>query len=68
MSISNEDISNNHVKTLSIGVKHLMYYIGALVPKDKKTMGDIYPIEVTAEQKNYIMNYLQHLYENLMKR
>lgn len=68
MSISNEDIHKNHVKTLSINVKHLIYYIEAMVPKDKKTMGDIYPVEMTEAQKDYIMDYLQKFYDDLMKR
>ena len=68
MSISNEDIHKNHVKTLSINVKHLIYYIEAMIPKDRRTMGDIYPVEMTEAQKDYIMDYLQKFYDDLMKR
>jgi hypothetical protein len=68
MSISSEDIHNNHLKTLSIGVKHLMYCIEEMVPKDKRTRAPIYPVELTEEQKNYIMNYLQKFYDDLMER
>ena len=39
-----------------------------MVPKDKKTMGDIYPVEMTEAQKDYIMDYLQKFYDDLMKR
>ena len=35
MSISNEDIHKNHVKTLSISVNHVMRYIDIMGKKDK---------------------------------
>ena len=44
MSISNEDIHKNHVKTLSISVKYVMGYIESMVTKDKKTISEIYPV------------------------
>ena len=68
MSTSNEDIYNNHVKTLSISVKHVMGYIEAMVPKDKKTISEIYPVEMSETQKDYIINHLQYIYDNLVKR
>ena len=68
MSISNEDIHNNHVKTLSISVKYVMGYIEAMVPKDKKTISEIYPVEMHESQKDHIINHLQYIYDNLMKR
>ena len=68
MSISNEDINNNHVKTLSINVSHVIRYVEAMIPKDKKTIADIYPVEMHETQKDYIVNHLQYIYDNLMKR
>ena len=52
MSINNEYIHKNHIKSLSINVKHLIYYIEAMIPKDRRTMNDIYPIEMTESQKD----------------
>ena len=52
MSISREDIDNRHIKTLSISVNHVMRYIDTMGKKDKKTMSDVYPIEMTENNKN----------------
>ena len=65
MSISNEYIHKNNIKSLSINVRHLIYYIEAMIRKDRRTMSDIYPIEMTEAQKDYIMGYLQKLYDDL---
>ena len=65
MSISNEYIHKNNIKSLSINVRHLIYYIEAMIRKDRRTMSDIYPIEMTEAQKDYIMGYLQNFYDDL---
>jgi hypothetical protein len=65
MSISNEYIHKNNIKSLSINVRHLIYYIEAMIRKDRRTMSDIYPIEMTEAQKDYIMGYLQKFYDDL---
>ena len=68
MSISNEDINNNHVKTLSIRVSHLIGYINQLPAKDKKTLADVYPIEMPESSKDYIVDYLEHIKNDLLER
>jgi hypothetical protein len=65
MSISNEYIHKNNIKSLSINVRHLIYYIESMIRKDRRTMSDIYPIEMTEAQKDYIMGYLQKFYDDL---
>ena len=65
MSISNEYIHKNNIKSLSINVRHLIYYIEAMIPKDRRTMGDIYPVEMTEAHKYYIMGYLQKFYDDM---
>ena len=67
-SISNEDIRNNHVKTLSMMVQHVMFYINAMIPKDKRTVSDIYPAEMTKIHKDYIIGHLQYIYDDLVER
>ena len=64
MSISNEDIRNNHVKTLSLRVKLVMGYIDAMFYKLKK--GEI--VEMTENRKEYILSHLQYIHDDLVKR
>ena len=68
MSISREDIDNRHIKTLSISVNHVMRYIDTMGKKDKKTMSDVNPIEMTENNKKYIMGHLQYIYDDLLGR
>ena len=68
MSISRDDIANRHIKTLSISVNHVMRYIDIMGKKDKKTMSDVYPIEMTENNKKYIMGHLQYIYDDLLGR
>ena len=68
MSISRDDIANRHIKTLSISVNHVMRYIDIMGKKDKKTMSDVYPIEMTENNKKYIMEHLQYIYNDLLER
>ena len=68
MSISRDDIPNRHIKTLSISVNHVMRYIDTMGKKDKKTMSDVYPIEMTENNKKYIMEHLQYIYNDLLER
>ena len=42
-----------------IRISHVIRYINAMVPKDKKTMQDNYPVEMSENQKNYIIKHLE---------
>ena len=55
-------------ESLSIRLSHVVRYINAMVPKDKKTISEIYPVEMSETQKDYIINHLQYIYDNLVKR
>ena len=44
-----------------------MRYMNSIVPKDKKTMADKYPVEMTETHKDYIMAHLQHIHDNLVE-
>ena len=68
MSISNEDINNNHVKTLSTRVGHLINYVNVMVTKDKKSGAEIYPIEMTKFHKDFIIKHLQYINNDLLGR
>ena len=68
MSISNEDINNNHVKILSTRVGHLINYVNVMVTKDKKSGREIYPIEMTKFHKDFIINHLQYIKNDLLER
>ena len=68
MSISNEDINNNHVKILSTRVGHLINYVNVMVTKDKKSGSEIYPIEMTKFHKDFIINHLQYIKNDLLER
>ena len=45
-----------------------MRYIDTMGQKDKKTMSDVYPIEMTENNKKYIMGHLQYIYDDLLGR
>tara|TARA_Y100000310_G_C20571480_1_gene758247 strand:- start:1084 stop:1254 length:171 start_codon:yes stop_codon:yes gene_type:complete len=36
-----------NVEDIPLRVKHLIRYMDSMVPKDKKTMADKYPVEMT---------------------
>ena len=44
-----------------------MRYMNSIVPKDKKTMADKYPVEMTKTHKDYIVAHLQHIHDNLVE-
>ena len=44
-----------------------MRYINAMIPKDKKTMQDNFPVEMSEEQKNFILNHLQNRRDKIWK-
>ena len=50
---------------IDIRLSHVMGYINAMEPKDKKTMQDNYPVEMSEAQKNYIVNHLQYILDNI---
>jgi len=52
-------------ESLSIRLSHVVRYINAMVPKDKKTMQDNYPVEMSEAQKNYIVNHLQFILDEI---
>ena len=48
-----------------IRISHVIRYINAMVPKDKKTMQDAYPVEMTETEKTYIVAHLQAIKEKI---
>ena len=52
-------------ENLSVNVSHVIRYINEMVPKDKKTMQDNYPVEMSEAQKNYIVNHLQFILDEI---
>ena len=36
-----------------------------MIPKDKKTMQDNFPVEMSEEQKNFILNHLQYIRDKI---
>ena len=52
-------------ENLSISVSHVIRYINAMVPKDKKTMQDAYPVEMTETEKTYIVAHLEAIKEEI---
>ena len=46
-----------------VRISHVIRYINAMVGKDKKTMQDSYPAEMSESQKNYIIKHLEHIQE-----
>ena len=57
-----------NVEDIPLRVKHLMRYMNSIVPKDKKTMADKYPVEMTKTDKDYIVAHLQHIHDNLVEK
>jgi len=64
MSISNEDIHNRHIKTLSISVTHVIGYIDAMFYKREK--GEL--IEMTENHREYLKGHLNYINNNLLGR
>ena len=64
IAISNEDIRNRHIKTLSISVTHVIGYIDAMFHKLKK--GDI--VEMTESRREYLKSHLNYINDNLLGR
>jgi len=56
-----------NLEDLPLRVKHLIRYMNSIVPKDKKTMADKYPVEMTKTHKDYITAHLQHIHDTLVK-
>ena len=50
---------------IDIRLSHVMRYINAMIPKDKKTMQDNLPVEMSEEQKTFIMNHLQYIRDKI---
>ena len=48
-----------------IRISHVIRYINAMVPKDKKTMQDAYPVEMTETEKTYIVAHLEEIKEEI---
>ena len=42
-----------------IRISHVIRYINAMIPKDKKTMQDSYPVEMNENQNDYIIKHLE---------
>ena len=42
-----------------IRISHVIRYINAMIPKDKITMQDSYPVEMNENQKNFIIKHLE---------
>jgi len=64
MSISGDDITNHHIKTLSISVTHVIGYIDAMFPKYKKD--EI--VEMTENHREYLKSHLTYINDNLLGR
>ena len=52
-------------ENLSVSVSHVIRYINEKVPKDKRTLQSIYPVEMSEAQKNYIISHLQYILDNI---
>ena len=52
-------------ENLSVSVGHVIRYINEMVPKDKRTLQSIYPVEMSEAQKNYIVNHLQFILDEI---
>jgi len=42
-----------------IRISHVIRYINSMVTKDKKTLQDSYPVEMSQNQKDYIIKHLE---------
>ena len=63
-SISMDDIVNRHIKTLSISVTHVIGYIDAMFDKLKR--GEI--VEMTESRREYIKSHLNYINDDLLGR
>ena len=63
-SISREDIQNRHIKTLSISVTHVIGYIDAMFDKLKR--GEI--VEMTENRREYLKSHLNYINDDLLGR
>ena len=52
-------------ENLSVSVSHVIRYINEMLPKDKRTLQSIYPVEMSEAQKNYIISHLQYILDNI---
>ena len=50
---------------IDIRLSHVMGYINAIIPKDKKTMQNKFPLEISEGQKDFIMGHLQYIRDKL---
>ena len=50
---------------IDIRLSHVMGYIKAMIPKDKKTMQNKFPLEMSEGQKDFIMGHLQYIRDKL---
>ena len=50
---------------IDIRLSHVMRYINAMIPKDKKTMQNKFPLEMSEGQKDFIMGHLQYIRDKL---
>ena len=48
-----------------IRISHVIRYINGMVPKDKKTMQDAYPVEMNEAAKTYIVAHLEEIKEEI---
>ena len=52
-------------ENLSVSVSHVIRYINEMVPKDKRTLQSIYPVEMSEAQKHYIISHLQFILDEI---
>ena len=50
---------------IDIRLSHVMRYINAMIPQDKKTIQHNFPVEMSEEQKNFILNHLQYIRDKI---
>ena len=67
-SISDEDFTHHRINTLAVNVSHVIGYIKALVTRDRRSAAEIYPIEITETNKEYIIGHLEHIKKDLLER
>lgn len=56
---------NKVYNDIEVRLSHVMGYIKAMVPKDKKTMQDTYPVQMSEKQKDFIMGHLQYIRDKI---
>ena len=64
MSISRDDITDRHIKSLSINVTHVIEYIDAMFHRLKKN--EI--VEMTENHREYLKSHLSYINKNLLER